>query len=491
MCRKNLQATLKHKIVYIIYMSLPSFRFNMRLKEGSPFGVEVDQYINIYEVDSVDVINPGSDVPSSASITLENMSTANTDPRKGNSENVGYPNEFTSYRPLIGQSPTTLQTYRGLVSLLSGVSFNTNINASFNLNISSGQITSVDVLNRGLYYGIGKKIKNFGLPYRSWTGDSVGNLDSVLTLDGGYFEGAPIEVVMNVAYSNQGRGNQKKFEDEARENLIGLSGSGSLIVHRHVSAERNNRPVKVVAASFPFNLATKTLNAGAEPAGGDPADYVKSVRYFSPNSSIYGAVPPTLGLTHQSLQTMSPTPVTLPTDPRNQGLRLHELPILPAERFDGSENFVIVQRADGSMRKMKFNQAIPPQATSGITFLEKSVRIVKDKLKIGAEEPFNITVDLKAETNGASLVPQFAKFVLVTIFVGFNPDQPDSTSGSHYPLADAVIGGHFEFMLSRGSGRQTPISKQILAPLTSSGKFVVRMAARGNGHFIVDLHGYG
>ena len=31
-------------------MSLPEFKFNMRLKQGSPFGVTPNSYVNIYEV---------------------------------------------------------------------------------------------------------------------------------------------------------------------------------------------------------------------------------------------------------------------------------------------------------------------------------------------------------------------------------------------------------------------------------------------------------
>ena len=75
-------------------MSLPEFKFNMRLKQGSPFGVTPNSYVNIYEVDSVEIINSGSDVPNTASISVENLSTQNVSPRQGYSENAGYPNEY-------------------------------------------------------------------------------------------------------------------------------------------------------------------------------------------------------------------------------------------------------------------------------------------------------------------------------------------------------------------------------------------------------------
>ncbi len=474
-------------------MSLPEFKFNMRLKQGSPFGVTPDAYVNIYEVDSVQIMNSGSNVPNTASISVENLSTQNVSPRQGNSANAGYPNEYTQYKPLIGESTSALQQYQGLVSLLSGVSFTTNENATFNLTVNSGQIVNVTVINRGLYYGVGIKTQTFSLPYRTWPGNSSGNLNAALSADGGYFEGAPIEVIMNAHYESEGYGNQTIFNDTEIQNLLGLEGSGSLEVKRRTKppqvGKQYPQPMALrTVASFPYNLTTKTINADAAPSSGAGKDFIEKIRYFNTNARIYGSAPPELSLTSASLSTMSSTTITVPTDPNNQGLKLDELPVMPIENFDKNENFVIVQKADGSMRKMKFKDAIPSQSSNGINFLEKSIRIIEEETKAQSEQ-YSVSASLKNTQIG---VPESAKFVLVTIGVGYNANNPGSGfSAGNYPYCDAIIGNHFHFALSRGSGRQTPISKQILAPITSSGRFNMLMSARGTGHIIVDLHGYG
>ena len=474
-------------------MSLPEFKFNMRLKQGSPFGVTPNSYVNIYEVDSVEIINSGSDVPNTASISVENLSTQNVSPRQGNSENAGYPNEYTQYKPLIDESTSALQQYQGLVSLISGVSFTTNKNATFNLTINSGRVVNVTVINRGLYYGAGTKTSTVAFPYRAWPGNSSGNLNAALSADGGYFEGAPIEVVMNAHYESAGYGNENIFNVKETKNLVGLQGSGSLEVKRRTKPPQVGRqypkPMALrTVASFPYNLATKTINADAAPSSGAGKDFIEKVRYFDANARIYGAAPPELSLTSSSLSTMSSTTIPTPTDPSNQGLRLEELPVMPIENFDKNENFVIVQKADGSMRKMKFKDAVPAQSSNGINFLEKSIRIIEEKTEAQTEQ-YSVSASLKNTQIG---VPESAKFVLVTIGVGYNTNSPGTGfSSGLYPYCDAIIGNLFHFALSRGSGRQTPISKQILAPITSSGRFNMLMSARGTGHIIVDLHGYG
>ena len=509
-------------------MSLPEFKFNMRLKQGSPFGVTPNSYVNIYEVDSVEIINSGSDVPDTASISVENISTQNVAPREGNSENAGYPNEYTEYKPLIGESTTTLQQYRGLVSLVSGVSFTANKNATFNLTINSGQVVNVAVINRGLYYGIGTKTETFSLPYRAWPGNSTGNLDAALSADGGYFEGAPIEVVMNAHYESEGYGNETIFNDTEIKNLVGLGGTGRLQVFRKTKPPQVGRqhPKKMEirqVAVFPYDLATKTIRADAAPSSGAGKDFIEKVRYFDTNARIYGSAPPELSLTNSSIESMSSSPIPIPHDGSNQGLRLEELPVMPIENFDKNENFVIVQKADGSMRKMKFANAIPVQSSNGINFLKKSVRIVEQKLTAATEqytmetllrmglnnvgsnggtllqgvaqaisdndvEQVNVSAHLK---DGQIGLPESATFVLVTIGVGYSNDASQGFAGGNCPYFDGIIGNNFRFSLSRGSGRQTPISKQILAPLTSSGRFTMLLAGRGSGNIIVDLHGYG
>lgn len=455
--------------------SLPKFQFTMGLH--AQVGVTPTIYVNIWKVTNVEIIDAGSGIQSSAFVQLENLSTVYHAPGAGGSAEVGYPNNFNFRRPIIGETSLNHLTGTGRNQ---GVFSNSSKNATFNITVnpSTQTVSGISLQNGGFYYGIGQATQGVSTDWRSWVGNSTGNLNATLSSDGGYFVGLPAELKINDREYENIAGKRARFpnfqfvNDIFTYNFLGKDTTGKITRGTApYTPPKSRNQVGGYTFTADYNLSTATVSADA---GSATTEGVIEARFNSPSATVYGITAPVLGLTSSSKNSMFSQPSTPTPDP-DKGLKIYELPEINAEEFDKTDNFVIVQKPDGQLFKMDAFPFSAVQGVDGIEFFDKEILFEQVALTAQAEN-----YDIPAH-DLSGFVPDSANFAIITIEVG----------GGNYPYVSATIGGCFTYKVSRGTGRNTPKSSQIFAPLVNGRLLITNVEARATGSLIIRLHGYG
>lgn len=454
--------------------SLPKFQFTMGLH--AQVGITPTMYVNVWKVTNVEIVDAGSGIQSSAFVQLENLSTVYHAPGAGGSAELGYPNNFNFRRPIIGETSLSHLTGTGRNQ---GVFSNSSKNATFNITVnpSTQTVSGISLQNGGFYYGIGQATQGVSTDWRSWVGNSTGNLNTTLSSDGGYFVGLPAELKINDREYKDVSGNRSRFSnwqyvnDIFTYNFLDKAATGKITRGVAEHQNRNRQTVGGYTFTADYNLSTATVSADA---GSATTEGIIEARFNSPSATVYGITAPVLGLTSSSKNSMFSQPSTPTPDP-DKGLKIYELPEINAEEFDKTDNFVIVQKPDGQLFKMDAFPFSAVQGVDGIEFFDKEI-IFEQVTLSGQAENYDIPAhDL------SGFVPDSANFAIITIEVG----------GGNYPYVSATIGGCFTYKVSRGTGRNTPKSSQIFAPLVNGRLLITNVEARATGSLIIRLHGYG